>query len=218
METTAASSLRDRLAAVLQGREKAALDLEGQVPAAVIIPIFERDGEPWMIFTRRTQHVKHHKGEISFPGGARDPQDETIQATAIRETVEELGIDSAMIDIVGELDDYPTFVTNYLISPFVAMIPEDHSFSHSEREIDEIIELPVREMATAVRTEDWSERGRPFPMYFYESRGYTIWGVTGHILQRFFSIAGEALGIGPVEVDDMDGRIAEMQRRMRERR
>jgi 8-oxo-dGTP pyrophosphatase MutT (NUDIX family) len=218
VEPTAEQSLRDRLAAILSSREKVTLQVEAQTPAAVIIPVFERDGEPWMVFTRRTQHVKHHKGEISFPGGARDDSDDDLAATAVRETVEELGIDPDQIDIVGELDDYPTFVTNYLVTPFVAMIPEQHSFAHSEREVHEVIELPVREMADAMRTEDWSDRGRPFPMYFYETRGYTIWGVTGHILQRFLSIAGEALGVGAVEVDDFDGRIAELRRRMQERR
>ena len=196
MEPTVQSSLRDRLAAALAASAKQRVQIGEQVPAAVVIPVFERDGEPWMVFTRRTQHVKHHKGEISFPGGARDPGDADIRATAIRETVEELGIDAAALDVVGELDDYPTFVTNYLITPFVALIPEEHSFRHSEREIDEVIELPVREMASAVRTEDWSDRGRPFPMYFYETRGYTVWGVTGHILQRFLAVAGEALGAG----------------------
>lgn len=218
MEPIVPSVLRERLASVLASREKVSLELAGQTPAAVIIPLYERGDEPWMVFTRRTQHVKHHKGEISFPGGARDASDADMRATAIRETVEELGVDPAVIDIVGELDDYPTFVTNYLITPFVAMIPAEHAFDHSEREVHEVIELPVREMASAARTEDWSDRGRPFPMYFYETRGYTVWGVTGHILQRFFSIAGEALGIGPVAFDDLDARVEEMRRRMQERR
>ncbi len=178
------------------GRTKHAFDADGRVPAAVLILIFERDGEPWMVFTRRTQHVSTHKGEISFPGGARDPEDADLRATAIRETVEELGIDGDVIDVVSELDDYPTFVTNYVVTPFVALIPPQHSYTHSEREIDEVIELPVREMARTLRQEDWSERGRLYPMYFYETRGYTIWGVTGYILTQFLAIAGGALGVG----------------------
>lgn len=195
MEPTRTASLRDRLAAVFAGRPKDAVDPDGRVPAAVLILIFERNGEPWMVFTRRTQHVRHHKGEISFPGGARDPEDSDLAATAVRETVEELGIDGSTIDIVAELDDFPTFVTNYVVTPFVGLIPAQHSFRHSEREIDEVIELPVREMARTLRMEDWSDRGGRYPMYFYETRGYTIWGVTGYILARFLDLAGEALGI-----------------------
>jgi 8-oxo-dGTP pyrophosphatase MutT (NUDIX family) len=192
MEPTA---LRKRLVDAFTGRPKVRFDVEDRVPAAVLILIFERDGEPWMVFTRRTQHVSTHKGEISFPGGARDPEDADLQATGIRETVEELGIDASVIDVVCELDDYPTFVTNYVVTPFVALIPQQHSYTHSEREIDEVIELPVRELAATLRQEDWSARGRRYPMYFYETRGYTIWGVTGYILTQFLSIAGDALGV-----------------------
>lgn len=195
METTEAGSIRDRLSSSLSGRPKVTVDPEDRVPAAVAILIFERDGEPWMVFTRRTQHVSTHKGEISFPGGARDPEDADLAAAAVRETVEELGLEAPAIDIVGELDDYPTFVTNYVVTPFVALIPAEHSYDHSEREIDEVIELPVRELARTLRMEDWTARGRQWPMYFYETRGYTIWGVTGYILTQFLSIAGEALGV-----------------------
>lgn len=204
MKPTSAAELLASLRAVLAPRAKNIVAPGDAVPAAVLILVFVRDGEPWMIFTRRTQHVATHKGQISFPGGARDPEDADLMQTALRETYEEIGVQPEDVQIAGELDDYPTFVTNFVVTPFVGIIPPPESYAHSEIEIDEVIELPVRELAATMRTEDWSDRGRTYPMYFYETRGHTIWGVTGYILAQFLAIAGEALGCGGVT--EVDGR------------
>jgi 8-oxo-dGTP pyrophosphatase MutT (NUDIX family) len=180
---------------VLAGRPKLRAQLDGRVPAAVLILVFERGGEPWIVFTRRTEHVKHHKGEISFPGGARDPNDADMLATGLRETWEEIGLDPRVVEVVGELDDFPTFVTNYVVTPFVAVIPPPEAYIHSEAEVLEVLELPVSEMVRGLRIEDWRDRGRDHPMFFFEARGHTVWGVTGYILAGFLTIAGAALGI-----------------------
>jgi 8-oxo-dGTP pyrophosphatase MutT (NUDIX family) len=195
VETTAIQPLRERLRAVLGAREPVRLTPQDRVPAAVLILVFERDGEPWIVFTRRTHEVKHHKGEISFPGGARDAEDADLRATALRETWEEIGLDPDAVDVVGEMDDFPTFVTNYLVTPVVGVIPPPEAYIHSEFEVGEVLELPVRELASGLRIEDWRERGRTHPMFFFEARGHTVWGVTGYILAAFLTITGEVFGV-----------------------
>lgn len=195
MENTTVLPLKERLRAILGDRPKVTAELDGRVPAAVLILIFERGGEPWIVFTRRTEHVKVHKGEISFPGGARDREDADMRATALRETWEEIGLDPRVVEIVGELDDFPTFVSNYVVTPFVGVIPPPEAYIHSEIEVLEVLELPVRELVDGLRVEDWRDRGRDHPMFFFEARGHTVWGVTGYILAGFLTIAGEALGV-----------------------
>jgi 8-oxo-dGTP pyrophosphatase MutT (NUDIX family) len=189
----------------LEGRLRRALGerpvREGGLPpgraAAVLLMLFEREGEPWLVFTKRTQHVQHHKGEISFPGGARDDEDHDIERTALRETVEELGVDAADITVVGRLDEIPTFVTGYNVMPFIAVVPEQHSYRPSPAEIDEVIELPVEELARVGRRDVIVRRGFPIETNVFETRGHFIWGLTGAILRQFLdevwpSLAGRA--------------------------
>lgn len=155
--------------------------------------LFEREGEPWLVFTKRTQHVQHHKGEISFPGGARDEDDADIERTAVRETVEELGVDPSSIRIVGRLDELPTFVTGYNVTPFVAVVPEQHSYRPSDVEIEEIIELPVDELARVGRKDVIVRRGFPIETNVFETRGHFIWGFTGAVLRQFLDEVWTAL-------------------------
>ncbi|MEL6823605.1 MAG: CoA pyrophosphatase, partial [Calditrichota bacterium] len=84
------------------------LKLDGFIPAAVTIPLFEKNGEAYMLLTLRADTVEHHKGQVSFPGGAWEPQDASMEETALRETDEEVGIPSAMTQVLGQLDDFPT--------------------------------------------------------------------------------------------------------------
>lgn len=155
--------------------------------------LFEREGEPWLVFTKRTQHVQHHKGEISFPGGARDDDDADIERTAVRETVEELGVDPQDITIVGRLDELPTFVTGYNVTPFVAVVPEQHSYRPSDAEIDEVIELPVDELARVGRKDVIVRRGFDIETNVFETRGHFIWGFTGAVLRQFLDEVWTAL-------------------------
>jgi len=161
------------------------MDLPPGRPAAVLLMLFERDGEPWLVFTKRTHQVQHHKGEISFPGGARDDDDRDMERTAVRETVEELGIEEPVINVVGRLDEIPTFVTGYNVTPFVAVVPETHTYRPSDVEIEEVIELPVAELASVGRRDVIVRRGFPIETNVFETRGHFIWGLTGAILRQF---------------------------------
>lgn len=177
--------LEGRLRRALSARPLRTGELPPGRPAGVLLMLFERDGEPWLVFTRRTHHVAHHKGQISFPGGGREDADADLEATAIRETVEELGIDRNDITIVGRLDDMPTFVTGYNVAPYVAVVPEQHAYHPSDIEIDEVIELPVEELARVGRRETIMRSGFPIDTNVFETRGHYIWGFTAAVLRVF---------------------------------
>ena len=193
MNTTDEASLEQRLRQALDARPHRSLDLPQGRDAAVLLMLFEREGEPWLVFTKRTQHVQHHKGEISFPGGARDDDDADIEGTAVRETVEELGVDPQAIRVVGRLDELPTFVTGYNVTPFVAVVPEQHSYRPSDAEIEEVIELPVGELARVGRKDVIVRRGFPIETNVFETRGHFIWGFTGAVLRQFLDEVWSAL-------------------------
>lgn len=160
--------------------------------AAVALLLFDRDDEPWIVLTRRTDKVRTHKGEISFPGGAMDAEDESLWATAKRETHEELGIDPAEMTYLGELDDYPTFASGFIVRAFVAAVaPAD--YEPSDDEIDEVIELPLRRLVEAHRVEMWEHEGIRFPMNIYDVDGHRVWGVTAFILSRFIDVVWPSL-------------------------
>lgn len=157
--------------------------------------LFEKDGEPWLVFTKRSDSVRHHKGEISFPGGVRDPGDASLADTAIREAVEELGIDPADVEVLGQLDDLPTFVSGFVISPFVAVVPEAEAYEHSPDEIAEVIRVPLSRLARIQREAVWERDGHRFTTQVFDVDGNVIWGATGRILSNFLETVGPALGL-----------------------
>ena len=115
--------MKEKLRQSLASRQKVELCSIGLTESAVLIPIFCKDGEYSILFTQRSEQMPHHKGQISFPGGARSKADATLRDTALRESREEIGLKAKDAEIVGELDDTPTTTSGYNISPFVAFIP-----------------------------------------------------------------------------------------------
>lgn len=189
-----ADSFSEHVRDALTGRAKQLWPNAG-VAAAVLIMLFSKDDEPWVVFTKRSESVRHHKGEISFPGGVRDPEDASLADTAIREAVEELGIDPAEVEILGELDDLPTFVSGFVISPFVAVVPEKEAYDHSPDEISEVIRVPLSRLASIQREATWEREGRSFTTQVFDVDGNVIWGATGRILSNFLEAVGPALGL-----------------------
>lgn len=183
----------------LDAHHPQSVDFPGRRKAAVLILLYEREGEPWVVLTKRTETVATHKGQISFPGGARDPGDADTWATALRETVEELGIDPASVVNLGRLDDYPTFVSGFVVTPHIATMDPPASWDPSPDEIAEVIELPLRTLAEVARVESWERDGIRFPMYIFEVDHHYVWGVTAFILRRFFEVVGHVFGhpMGP---------------------
>jgi 8-oxo-dGTP pyrophosphatase MutT (NUDIX family) len=186
--------LEHELQHVLTRREKRKLDPHGLVVAAVLCPIFLKHGEPHILLTKRTDLVEHHKGEVSFPGGKLDDTDPDLLHCALRETSEEVGIDPQDVNVIGELDDFYTVATNYLVVPFVGTIPYPYEFKPNDREIDEVLGVPMEIFfdPSRRRTEIWDVWGQKTKIVFYDWRDYTIWGATARILKHFIDLLGDS--------------------------
>lgn len=182
----------ERIRGILAERGRVAADPDPRlVDAAVLLPLFELDGQLQMLFTLRTQHVKHHKGQVSFPGGARDPEDTSLEATALRETTEEIGIPAESVDVLGALDDLVT-ISLYRVTPVVARIPWPAPITGSEQEIAEVFWIPLKTLLDPrnCRLETREHQGLTvYPIYFFEGGAHPVWGVTGHILSHFLEVA-----------------------------
>jgi 8-oxo-dGTP pyrophosphatase MutT (NUDIX family) len=176
-----------KLAQILSTRQKNDLPDDGMVTAAVLIALFSKDSEPHVLLTKRSNHVEHHKGEISFPGGKMDDTDPDLLSCALRETEEEVGICVEDVKILGEMDDFYTVATNYLVVPFVGVIPYPYEFRPSAREIEQVLCVPLRVFfdPTLVTHDTWTVLGKPLKMTFYHWKGHTIWGATARILENF---------------------------------
>jgi len=183
-------SLAEKIAEVLSQRQRQRVDPTGLVPAAVLVPLYRKRGEYHLLFTKRTQEVEYHKGQICFPGGGRHTEDETPLDTALRETSEELGIHPQDIRILGELDELSTISSKYAISPFVGIIPYPYPFKPNRREVAELMEVPIA--ALLEEGNSWQEvqasQGGPVAVYFYEYEGQVIWGATAKMLNQFLGL------------------------------
>jgi len=180
----------DRLEARLASRpaRPLSLTLPGLGPmreAAVLVPLFEREGVPHVLFTRRPSHLRHHADQFSFPGGGRDTEDATPLHTALREADEELGIPPHAVTVLGQLDEVPT-TTQFRIAPFVGHVPASLPFRPSPHEVAEVFEVPLRHLlAPGVhRTEKHEAAGRVWDVDFYPWGPHTIWGATARIVRN----------------------------------
>jgi 8-oxo-dGTP pyrophosphatase MutT (NUDIX family) len=171
--------------------EPSYIDEPSPARAAVLLPLYERDGTLHVLFTRRSELVEHHKGQISFPGGAHDAADRDLQHTATRETWEEIGVVEDHIRLVGQLDEMIT-VSNFLVRPFVGIItvPGPYPFTHNEVEVAEILEVPLDHLLDPANTvaELRHYQGRDVMMYSYAWREHIIWGATARILRQFLEL------------------------------
>ncbi|WP_254767243.1 NUDIX hydrolase [Salinilacihabitans rarus] len=158
--------------------------------AAVIAPVIDRDGEDYLLFTRRADHLGEHPGQMSFPGGGAERRDETILDTALREAHEEIGLAAHEAEVVGRLDDIRT-VTEYAVTPFVARVP-DREYEPDEREVAEIVPLPLSGLLDPANYE-YDERDHPYygevVIHYFRVDGYTVWGATGRILVQLLELA-----------------------------
>ena len=183
-------AMEQRLREALSRRQKKRLTNTRLVSSAVLVPIYQREGQYHILFTQRTERVKEHKGQISFPGGARQDGDKTLLDTALRESAEEIGLAPDQVKILGELDDTITEVTDYIISPFVGLIPWPYEFKVDGWETEAIIEAPVSALMNkdCLREETEIKDGRAVSSYFYHYGGKVIWGATARILHQFLDI------------------------------
>ena len=161
--------------------------------AGVLILLYDRDGQLTFALTRRTDTVESHKGQISLPGGAREPG-ESLQTTALRETCEELRVCLDDWAVLGTLTPLYIPPSGFLISPFVAYTPTHPAFDPDPAEVAELIETPLTlllDPATVVR-EEWDLRGTPTMVPFFHIYGHKVWGATAMVLSELVTLLREA--------------------------
>lgn len=185
---------RERLA----GRPRREVPRGGLVQAAVLVPLVDRR-EPCLVFVKRTDLVGHHKGQISFPGGAVDPTDRSFVETALRECEEEIGLPRRAVEPLGMLDDTETVATQFVITPVVGLVRDAVAWRPDGQEIEKVLEVPWSALTDPrnVRVEWWERAGGRRPVYFYDWQGETIWGATARILKHYIEVVTATEWTGP---------------------
>ena len=179
--------IRNSLAAYQPHR----IEADGMPRAAVLIALYEKDAVAHVLFQVRTELVEHHKGQISFPGGAEDPGDTDLAMTALRETEEEIGLAAADVELLGQIDDIVT-ISNFIVSPYVGRVtrPAPYPFAPSGDEVAELLEVPLPHLLdpVSVNTEPapWREQLVPPPSYGFGE--HLIWGATARMLRQFLEL------------------------------
>ena len=192
--------MREHVRRVFESYQPARVDGEARVPAAVMLLLYEQHGREHLLFQVRTHHVEHHKGEISLPGGAQDPEDDSLLHTALRETEEEIGVAAADVEVLGRLDDVPTR-SNFVMSPFVGAIvvddPAPYPFRYAEIEVAELLQVPLDRLLSGEALE-WTQPpmgGSLMPAFRHEE--HLIFGATARVVDRFLRLVREALATVP---------------------
>jgi 8-oxo-dGTP pyrophosphatase MutT (NUDIX family) len=182
-------SLREPLRRVLGERKPRRLPLGATTSAAVLAPLFEREGEVHVWLVRRPGSMRSHAGQVAFPGGKTDPSDASPLATALREAHEELGIAPADVDVLGPLDDINT-ITGFTISPWIGWLPSGLAMCPNPDEVERAFAAPLRAFFEA-QTGHWPRHG-------WTIDGELVWGATAAIVRDFIAIV-RGLEEGPLE-------------------
>ncbi|MGH8674743.1 MAG: CoA pyrophosphatase [Burkholderiales bacterium] len=169
------------------GDQDARPDASRLKAAAVLLPIFVRPEEPTVLLTRRTAHLRVHSGQISFPGGRVEARDASPEATAVRETHEEIGLPPASIELLGRLADYHTR-TGFRVTPVVGLVTPPFDLSLDAHEVDEAFEVPLSFLLDPANHQRQRRefQGRQVEYYAIPYRDYCIWGATAGILVNFY--------------------------------
>lgn len=151
-------------------------------PSAVLVALFEEGGEARVVLTRRSERLRTHRGQVSFPGGRIDPGEDAV-AAAVREAHEEIGLDPGLVRPVGYLARAFAFSSGAPITPVVAALPGRPALAPSPAEVDRAFDASLADLAAAFSEEWWSVPDLPrFPMYFFAVEGETVWGATARML------------------------------------
>lgn len=160
--------------------------------AAVLIPLMWVDSGWHILYTRRADSVEHHKGQVSFPGGATDPEDDSPEATALREAYEEIGIQPVDVRVLGRIGEMTT-ISNFVVTPVVGVVPWPYGFKVHTVEVGRVFTMPLEWLATR---ENWMEfqrveTGHSIISYFpYDSE--LLWGATARMTVNFVKALGFA--------------------------
>ncbi len=184
-----ARALREALA----GREPGLLEAPQARPAAVLMPLWDPGDQLLVVFTKRTEQLPTHAGQISFPGGARDPEDGDLEFTALRETCEEIGVCGRAVEVLARLDQVVT-VTNYLVTPFIGLLEPGVEFSPNPVEVERLVLVPLAKVLdrASYRPTEVTWRGISFQQEALYHNGDLIWGATARILLNLLATLGPA--------------------------
>ena len=166
---------------LLDPAETITMRAPGSVKAAVLIPLYEEGGRLHAVFTKRPADMRRHAGEISFPGGRMD-DDEDLRDTALREAEEEIGLAREQVQVVGALPPTGTIVTNYAVYPFVGLTGSGNAFRPNPMEVDQVVELALPDLIDGFERKRLIRRGVPIKTDTYTVGGHLIWGATARIL------------------------------------
>lgn len=182
----------DRLLARVSTRtpREIAPPFPGARNAAVLVLLHDGEQGPEALFTRRAEHLRNHRGEISFPGGRMDPGESPAE-TALREAHEEVGLDPSLVTVHGELDHLSTVVSQSYIIPVVASVPHRPVLAPAPDEVERILWVSLAELSRAdtYREEWWGTAPLDRPLFFFELDDETIWGATGRMLHQLLRLA-----------------------------
>jgi 8-oxo-dGTP pyrophosphatase MutT (NUDIX family) len=183
------AQFKQQIRSALAQRPRAVLEDPALICAAVLVPLLYKENEWHVLVTQRTQTVGHHKGQISFPGGACEPGDVDLLATALREAHEEIGVPPEAVEILGALDDMRT-ITDFSVTPFVGVIPYPFAYRLHAGEVEAVIEVPLSFLRDPahLRVEQMPYEGRMHDVLFWDYGPYTIWGATARMLQSLLDL------------------------------
>ena len=178
----------DKLVKALHGRTPQTLGANGHKPAAVLVPIQERQGGDYLVLTKRADHLRTHKGQIAFPGGRVDAVDADVVETALRESREEIGIDPGRVRVLGRLDEF-TAGYGLVVTPVVGVIPALCDFRIDPGETAAVASVPIAALMQPPNfTLDDSLSPGGHPSYHFYVNGWDIWGVTARIIAQFLEL------------------------------
>ena len=197
--------LPDTISDILSSREPRFFDDKGTTnyrPAGVLLPLLEEGGVWKVLFTKRTDNVEHHKGQISFPGGAVDKEDASIEETVLRETYEEIGLSREHVEILGRIDDVLTMASNYIVHPFVGRITNLNDLVINRAEVERVVKAPLSLFHRAnpeKRRYSVEYEGVIYETPAYEYGKDLIWGATARMMENFMEIIGDKLCLPPMQ-------------------
>jgi 8-oxo-dGTP pyrophosphatase MutT (NUDIX family) len=163
--------------------------------ASVLIALFDENNETYLSFIRRASTLRAHSGEIAFPGGAADASDVSPIVTALREAQEEIGLAPSRVEVLGIMPPVFTVVSNFLITPVVAYLPEGPGTLQLQvSEVAEIMFLPLQGLAdpSIYHTEKWIRADVTHTVYFFDYGAYRIWGATARMLTMLLELLRDA--------------------------
>ena len=171
---------------LLTVEDAVSLDVRGRTDAAVLVALYWQDEQFGAVLTERRPDLRRHAGEVSFPGGRRDPDDRSLEATALREAHEEIGLEPGAVQVLGALQPTPTIATGYAIYPFVGLIEPGQEWTLSPREVAEVLEFPLDTLRQGYGRRRLLRRGIPIRTDTYVVGDKLIWGATARILADLF--------------------------------